>query len=170
MTALTLYQVASEYRQAADTLAELDLDEVTLTDTLESINGDLTTKSQNVAFVIKNLEAAAQQISVAVEAMNARAQALEKRAERVREYLLQNMLMAGVQKIECPYFKLAVRDNPPKVIVDDEKQIPMSYMTDPAPPPPPPAKPDKKLIAKALKDGFDVPGCRLEQGKRLEIK
>ncbi|MBB5414049.1 siphovirus Gp157 family protein [Paraburkholderia atlantica] len=170
MTALTLYAVAAEYRQAADTLAELDLDEQTLADTLESINGDLTTKSQNVAFVIRNLEAAAEQIGVAVEAMNARAQALEKRAERVREYLLQNMLMAGVQKIDCPYFKLAVKENPPKVIVDNEAQIPAAYMTDPAPPPPPPAKPDKKLIAAALKDGFDVPGCRLERGKRLEIK
>lgn len=170
MSDLTLYQISAEYRSAADTLAELDLDEQTLADTLESINGDLTTKSQNVAFVIRNMEAAAQQISVAVEHMNARAQALEKRAERVREYLLQNMLMAGVQKIECPYFKLAVRENPPKVIVDDEKQIPVAYMTDPVPPPPPPAKPDKKLIAAALKDGFDVPGCRMERGKRLEIK
>lgn len=170
MTELTLYQIAGEYRQAADTLAELDLDEQTIADTLESINGDLTTKSQNVAFVIRNLEAAAEQIGVAIEAMKARAEALEKRAERIREYLLQNMLMAGVQKIECPYFKLAVRDNPPKVIVDDEKQIPMHYMTDPAPPPPPPPKPDKKLIAQALKDGADVPGCRLESGKRIEIK
>jgi hypothetical protein len=170
MSDLTLYQISAEYRAAADTLAELDMDEQTIADTLESISGDLTVKAQNVAFVIRNLEASAQQISVAVEHMNARAQALEKRAERVREYLLQNMLMAGVQKIECPYFKLAVKENPPKVVVDDEKQIPMAYMTDPAPPPPPPSKPDKKLIAQALKDGNDVPGCRLERGKRLEIK
>jgi hypothetical protein len=170
MNDLTLYQISAEYRAAADTLAELDMDEQTIADTLESISGDLTVKAQNVAFVIRNLEASAQQISVAVEHMNARAQALEKRAERVREYLLQNMLMAGVQKIECPYFKLAVKENPPRVVVDDEKQIPMAYMTDPAPPPPPPSKPDKKLIAQALKDGSDVPGCRLERGKRLEIK
>jgi len=170
MSDLTLYAIASEYRQAADTLAELDLDEQTIADTLESISGDLTVKSQNTAFVIKNLEATAEQIDVAIEAMQARAQALRKRAERVREYLLQNMLMAGVEKIECPYFRLAVRENPPKVIVDDEKQIPALYMTDPAPPPPPPAKPDKKLIAQALKEGHDVPGCRLERGKRLEIK
>lgn len=170
MSTLTLYEVASEYRQAADTLAELDLDEVTLADTLESISGDLTTKAQNVAFVIRNLEASAEQIAVAIEHMQARAQALAKRAERIREYLLQNMLMAGVQKIDSPYFKLAVRDNPAKVVIDDERQIPVAYMTDPAPPPPPPSKPDKKLIAQAIKDGFDVPGCRLERGKRLEIK
>jgi chaperonin cofactor prefoldin len=170
MSDLTLYQIASEYRQAADMLADLDLDDQTIADTLESINGDLTVKSQNTAFVIKNLESAAEQIAVAIEAMQARAQKIQKRADNVREYLLQNMLMAGVQKIECPYFKLAVCDNPPKVIVDDEAQIPVAYMTDLVPPPPPPAKPDKKLIAQALKDGYDVPGCRLERGKRIEIK
>jgi Siphovirus Gp157 len=170
MSDLTLYQIAAEYRGAADTLAELDMDEQTVADTLESISGDLTVKSQNVAFVIRNIEASVEQIAVAIEHMQARAQALTKRSDRIREYLLQNMLMAGVQKIECPYFKLAVRDNPPKVVVDDEKQIPMSYMTNPTPPPPPPAKPDKKLIAQAIKDGFDVPGCRMERGKRLEIK
>lgn len=167
---LTLYQIASEYRDAANTLAELDIDEQTLADTLESISGDLTAKSQNVAFVIRNIESSVEQINVAVEHMKARAQALGKRADRIREYLLQNMLMAGVQKIECPYFKLSVRENPPKVIVDDERQIPMAYMTDPPPPPPPAPKPDKKLIAQALKDGHDVPGCRLERGKRVEIK
>ena len=167
MSDLTLYEISAEYRHAADKLAELDLDEVTLADTLESISGDLTTKSQNVAFVIRNLEAAAEQIGVAIEAMQARAQAITKRADRVREYLLQNMQMAGVQKIECPYFKLAVRDNPPKVVVDDEAQVPKAYFTDP---PPPPQKLDKKLIAQAMKDGNDVPGCRLERGKRLEIK
>lgn len=170
MGALTLYEIASEYRDAANKLAELELDEQTLADTLESIDGDLTMKSQNVAFVIRNIEAAAEQINVASEAMKARAEALQKRAERVREYLLQNMLMAGVQKIECPYFRLAVRENPPKVIVDNEQQIPAAYLTDPAPPPPPAPKPDKKLIAQAMKDGHDVPGCRLERGKRLEIK
>jgi hypothetical protein len=170
MSDLTLYQISAEYRAAADTLAELDLDEQTVADTLESISGDLTVKSQNVAFVIRNIEASVEQIGVAVEHMKARAQALEKRAERIREYLLMNMLTAGVQKIECPYFKLAVCENPPKVIVDDEKQVPANYFTDPAPPPPPVPKLDKALVKKAIQDGFDVPGCRLERGKRLEIK
>lgn len=167
---LTLYQIAAEYREAANTLSELDLDEQTVLDTLESINGDLTVKSQNVAFVIRNIEAAAAQIDQAIAQMKDRAEKLEKRAARVREYLLQNMVFAGVSQIECPYFKLTVRENPVSVIVDDEKQVPLNYFTDPEPPPPPAPKIDKKLIAKAIKDGFDVPGCRTERKKRLEIK
>ncbi|MCG1042533.1 siphovirus Gp157 family protein [Mycetohabitans sp. B8] len=167
MSGLTLYQIASEYRQAADRLVELDLDEQTVADTLESISGDLITKAQNVAFVIRNLEASAEQIQIAIGQMQARAQAYAKRAERIRAYLLQNMLMSGMQKLECPYFKLAVRANPAKVVIDDERQVPKAYMTDP---PPPPARPDKKLIVQAIKDGGNVPGCRIEHSQRLEIR
>ena len=41
------------------------------------------------------------------------------------------------------------------------------WMVQPEPPPP---APDKKAIASALKCGEDVPGCRLVQGTRVEIK
>ena len=45
--------------------------------------------------------------------------------------------------------------------------VPADYMKDPPPPPP---EIDRKLVMQALKEGFDVPGCRLTQGERVEIK
>jgi len=44
------------------------------------------------------------------------------------------------------------------------------FMVQPPRPPRPPARPDKNKIKDALKCGQDVPGCRLEQGVRLEVK
>lgn len=164
---LSLYVLASEYRSAADQLADLDLPEEVVRDTLESISGDLEAKSVNVASFVRNLEASAEQIKEAEAAMAARRKAIEKRAANVRQYLLDNMLAAGISKIECPYFKLAVRDNPPAVVINEPSLIPDVYLTDP---PPPPRAPDKALIKKAIQDGFDVPGAHLARGKRLEIK
>lgn len=164
---LSLYVLASEYRSAADQLADLDLPEEVVRDTLESISGDLEAKSVNVASFVRNLEASAEQIKEAEAAMAARRKAIEKRAANVRQYLLDNMLAAGITKIECPYFKLAVRDNPPSVVINEPSLIPDAYLTDP---PPPPRAPDKALIKKAIQDGFDVPGAHLARGKRLEIK
>jgi hypothetical protein len=164
---LSLYVLTSEYRAAADQLANLDLPDEVVRDTLESISGDLEAKAVNVASVVRNLEATAQQIKDAEATMAARRKAIEKRADSVRQYLLDNMLTAGISKIECPYFNLAVRENPPSVVIDEPALIPASYMTDPAPPPP---APDKKLIAQAIKDGFEVPGAHLARGKRLDIK
>lgn len=167
MSNLSLYQIAGEYREAADKLAELDLDPTTFADTLESLGGDLEEKSKNTAFVVRNLEAAADQIDAAVEEMGRRAATIRKNAERVREYLMSNMIFAGVKKLETPYFVITVRDNPPKVVVTDEQTIPPQFFVAS---PPPPAKLDKKGLAVALKAGVQVPGAHLERGQSVQIK
>lgn len=165
MTAL--YDIALEYRDTADKLADLDLDEQTIADTLESMSGELEAKATNTAFVIRNIEAHAAAIKEAEAGMAARRKAAENRAARLKDYLLANLLVAGVQKVECPYFKLAVRDNPPAVEIYEPGLIPAEFMKTP---PPPPASADKTAIKEAIKAGQDVPGCKLTQGKRLEIK
>lgn len=168
MHSLTLYEVAAQYRDMATKLADLELDDQTIADTLEAEGGALVEKGTNVAFVVRNLEASAEAIKQAEGAMADRRKVIEKRAARLRAYLLEGMRTAGIQKIESPYFAISIKKNPPSVDVFDEAQVPADYMKEP-PPTPPPA-PDKKLIAQAIKDGFDVPGCRLVQGERVDIK
>jgi hypothetical protein len=162
-----LFEIASEYRADAAKLEDLELDEQTLIDTLESIGGELETKCMNTAFVARNLEATAAQIKEAAKAMTERAKALENRAERIRKYLLDGLTLAQRDKIDTPYFRIKIALNPPSVQIADESLIPDAYKTEPEPPKP---MPDKKLIAQALKDGFEVPGCSLVRGRRLDIK
>ena len=167
MTLPALYVLAHEYRAAADKLTDMDLDEQTLQDTLESLSGDLETKATNTACVIRNIEASAAAIKDAEASMAARRKALENRAARLKDYLLGNMIVAGIGKVECPYFKLSVRENPPSVEVYEPGLIPAEYMRQPDTPPP---APDKKAIAEAMKKGQEVPGCRITRGSRLEIR
>lgn len=165
MTAL--YLLADEYRAACEKLADLDLDPQTIADTLEGMSGDLEVKAQNVAMFARNLEATAAAIKEAEAAMSARRKAIENRAAGMRSYLLSSMQHAGIEKIECPLFKLAVRENPPAVDIYEPGTIPAEFMVTP---PPPPASPDKKAIAEAIKAGREVPGARLTRGVRLDIK
>jgi hypothetical protein len=165
MTAL--YLIAQDYRAAADKLADLELDDQTITDTLDGMSGELEVKAQNVAFFCRNLEASAAAIKEAEAQMAARRKAVENRAARVKDYLLASMMVAGVQKIECPHFRLAVRENPAAVEVYEPGLIPAEFMTVP---PIPDAVPDKKAIGAALKAGKEVGGCKLTKGVRLEIK
>lgn len=164
-----LYELAHSYREAADKLADLDLPPEVIEDTLESLDlsTDLQVKATNTAMVIRNIEASVAAIKEAETQMAARRKALENRAGRIKDYLLANMMLAGVQKIECPYFKLAVRDNPASVEVYEPGLVPTEFMRQPEPPPP---APDKTAIKDALKAGQEVPGCKLTVGKRLEIK
>lgn len=138
-----------------------------IADTLEALDGDIRDKAVNVAAFTKNLEATAEAVREAAKAMLARADRIEKRAESIRAYLLFNMQASGVSKIECPWFTLTVRKNPPSVIIDDEAQIPSDYYV---PPPPPIPKLDKTAVKRAIQAGVEVPGARLFQNERLEIK
>lgn len=167
MSNITLYELAQDFRATADKLADLELDEQTISDTLESLSGDLEAKAINVAAFCRNIEANAAAIKEAEAQMAARRKAIENRAARVRDYLLANMMVSGIQKIESPYFKLAVRENPPAVEVYEPGLIPVEFMRQPEPPPP---AVDKTAIKEALKAGQDVPGCKLTRGNRLEIK
>lgn len=166
-SSLTLFELAREFREVGSKLADLDLDETTLADTLEGEAGAITTKCQNVALVVRNLEASAEAIKSAESQMAARRKAVENRAKWLRGYLLQGMQYAAIERIDTPYFAISIRKNPPAVAIDEPGLIPNEYMAQPEPPPP---APDKKAIAVALKSGLDVPGCRLVQGVRVDIK
>jgi hypothetical protein len=164
---VNLFEVASEYRNSAALLADLDLDEQTFADTLDSISGDLETKCMNTAFVARNLEATAEQIKAHAKEMTERAKAMENRAALIRTYLLDGLTLAQRDKIETPYFKIKIALNPPSVQIADEALVPDAYKTDPEPPKP---QPDKAMIKKAIQEGFEVPGCSLVRGRRLDIK
>jgi hypothetical protein len=168
MTASTaLYVLADEYLAAAHQLADLELDPQTVADTLGGLSGDLEVKATNVAMFARNLEAAAEAIKGAEAQMAARRKAIENRAAGIREYLKVQMERTGIKEIASPYFKLAIRSNPPAVVIDAASQIPAEYMRQPEPPPP---APDKKAIAAAIKAGKEIAGAHLEQSTRLEIK
>jgi hypothetical protein len=164
---LTLFQIAQEYRAIADVLMDSGCDEQTLQDTLEAEGWDLECKAQNYGFVIRNLEAGAAAIKQAEEQMASRRKAMENRVKMLQQRLKDGMEMAGVSKLECPYFAISIAKNPAAVEILDERQIPIEFMKIPEPPP---ATPDKTAIKEALKAGQDVPGAKLTQGTRLSIK
>lgn len=162
----TLYTLATEYREAADTLADLDLDAQTIADTLEGMAGDLEAKAVNIASLVRNMEATSASIKEAERQMKARREALDRRTEHLRAFLLGAMQYAGIRRVTCTWFTLAVRATPAAVEVEDAAQIPADLMRQPEPPPP---APDKVAIREALKAGRAVPGARLVTGERLHI-
>jgi len=123
----SLYSLAAEYNEAAERLADLDLDEQTIADTLEGLAGTLEVKATNVAMFAKNLEVTAAAIKEAEGNMAKRRKAIEARSERLLAYLKQNMEATGITKIESPYLRIAIRNNPAAVHIDAESQIPAEF-------------------------------------------
>lgn len=164
MTAL--YELAAQHRQLAERLTDIGLDDASIADTLEGEAGDLMEKCVNIAKVFRNLESLADQIKQAEAQMVERRKAIEKRAAALKLYLLTNMDMAGIPKIESPWFCISVKNNPESVVIDNEKEIPADYMREI----PVSYVPDKALMKSAMQDGHIITGAHLERGKRLEIK
>lgn len=167
MSALTLFEIAKEYRNVTDILMDSDADEQTIADTLEAEAWPLELKAQNYGFVIRNLEATAEAIKTAEKQMAERRKVLEKRAANMLERLKTGMEIAGVKELSCPYFAIKVVSNPASVEVYEPRLIPAEFMRQPEPPPP---SPDKTAIKEAIKAGKEVPGAFLAQGTRLQIR
>lgn len=168
MTAL--YEIVAQYRSLEALDASEDLPPEVIRDTLEGLTGELTVKATNVAKFILNCEAMADAVDGAAKQMKLRAERIRKRADSVREYLKVNIQGAGITKIEATEFVLALKKNPPSVIVDDEAAIPEAFKVTPEPPPPPQPRPDKAMIKKAIQSGMTIAGCHLEQTERLDIR
>jgi len=166
MNSLTLYQLADEYRQLLDLAASDEADEDSFGAALAALQGEITTHAVALAQVARNLESFEKQIEEAVEEMAQRANRAEQRAYAIRAYLKEQMEIAGISKLESPFFALAIRKNPPKLVIAEDALIPRNYLRVI----PERLEPNKPAITKALKNGDDVDGCRLETTTRLEIR
>lgn len=169
MSLPSLYNLTSEYRALALLLSERDFDPETISDTIEAsgLPEQITEKAQGCEMVARTLEADIPTIDSEIKRLQVLKKTRQAKADALRKYVLDNMLACGIQSIDAPLFSIKVTKNPPSVEIFDERQIPTEYMNDPPPPAP---KPDKKLIAQAIKDGFEVPGAKLAQGFRLAVR
>jgi hypothetical protein len=75
------------------------------------------------------------------------------------------MVNMGISKIECPYFKLFIQNNPAAVNVFDEEAVPLTFKKQVVS-----WSIDKVVIKHAIKGGKNVAGATLTNGNRLVIK
>lgn len=167
MTAL--YELTGQYSQLANRLADMDMDATTVADTIESTGlvDDIAQKATGIEMVARGFE----MHITAIDGEIARLQALKnsrvKKAQGLRDYLMHNMVSAGISKIESPLFAIRLQDNPPSVDIYEPGLVPSEYLKTPVTPPP---APDKTAIKAAIKAGQEIPGCKLTQSVRLVVK
>ena len=160
------FELAAQYRQLAELLSERHDDEQVIADTLESLSGPLDEQLENLAKMVRNIEAADSGIVQTMANLEARHAALQRAAERGRTLIQDLMRTARRERVHTALFSLALKKNPPQVVIDNPQALPSEYLVEHAPPAP---SPNKKAIAGAIKAGKEVPGAHCEQHIRLEI-
>lgn len=159
---MKLYDLTQNYNQLLEMADSMD-NEV-FQDTLSAIEEAIEEKAENMAKLIRCLEADAKAIKEEEQRLADRRRAIENRIISVKEYLQQQMEIAGLDKVKRPTITVSIQSNPPSVEVLDESVIPSTYMI------PQPNKIDKKAILTALKEGLIIDGCSIKQGRSVRIK
>ena len=157
----TLYTITEQFKELAALAETADEDlAVALRDTMEGIEGELQEKGKAIAMITLNIDGDLEAIQSQIDRLTERKRIITNRKESLKEYLRTNMDAAGITKITHPLFTITCGKGRPIVVIDDEKAIPDDFVSVKVT-----SAPDKAAIAKALKDGQDVPGAHSEIGK-----
>jgi len=162
---MKLYEISEQYKQI-QALAESDDNNMVdaIANTIEGIEADFSDKAQAVVATAINIESILPGIDEQIKRLQEKKRLIIARADRLRSYLRSNMDATGINKIECPLFIITLSQPTSIVEITDEASIPDDYIVVKTE-----VKPDKAMIAKALKDGVEIPGARLSDGMRRLI-
>jgi hypothetical protein len=161
---MKLYELTDNYRQILDILDE-GQDEA-LQDTLDSIKDAIEQKAEGIAKIIRTMDAEAEAIKTEEHRLAQRRKAIESRRDGLKRYLEDQLNLIGIDKVKTATFTVALQNNPPSVNVLDDTVIPTTFKVHI----PEQWNVDKKAIMQALKDGQEIPGVELFQGRSLRIR
>jgi chaperonin cofactor prefoldin len=154
-----LYELTGQLKE----LENMDGDEefaVAIKDTLEAIGGEFNDKALTVTRVALNYNSDIEVLDVEIKRLQDRKKTIKNRHDQLIEYLRYNMEAADIKKVSCPLFTVTLSNGRDVVVIDDEDQLPDEFMrvtTNVAP--------DKVALLNSLKNGFEVPGARIEKSK-----
>jgi polyhydroxyalkanoate synthesis regulator phasin len=163
---ITLHSATEQVRELIE---QIDPETGELPEGFEDARALVNSKAVAVTAYIVESDLSIESVKSYIKELTAKVKTAEKRQEWLRRYLQEHMAAAGILEIkdERGVFKASLaqgRDE--SVEVFDEQQLPELYLREI----PAKTEPDKTLIKKAIKDGFEVPGARLVKKDRLTIK
>lgn len=163
---ITLHAAADAVRQLLD---QIDPETGELPEGFEQARAIVATKAQAVAAYLLEDEKQTDMVEAYAKDLMARVKTARKRSEWLRGYLGSHMAACSITEIkdERGIFTARLEAGRDEAVeVFDQGQVPMNYLREI----PAKTEPDKTLIKKAIKDGFDVPGAKLVKRDRLTIK
>lgn len=141
-------------------IVEMEVEEAIDPDALDALLIERDKKIENVALWMKNLRAEAEAIKAEKLKLGNRQKNAEKNAEDLKRYL--DRALCG-EKFRTPRVQISYRKSS-NVQIDDGAVLPDEYLRYKEP------EPDKNALKKALKDGAEIDGVRLEERLNMQVK
>jgi hypothetical protein len=159
-----LFQITAKARELS-----LALESGELTDELENelvINQtELQDKAINYGYVVRSLESDVSIIDEEMKRLTALKKAKTGAIDKMKESVLNAMLIYGIEKVTSPTLNLSVRNNPESVDIPMTELLDAKFLVTKTT-----VSPDKVAIKKAIQNGENVEGATLVRTQSLVIK
>lgn len=133
-------------------------------DGFDQLDAARSDKMEAVGIFIKGLASDAAELRSEEKALAERRKSKEKKAERLKAYLLRSMQCLGDKKFETSRVAVIIRKSDVTVI-DEPDAIPARYVKEKIE-----RQPDKAAIKKAIKAGEEIRGAHIETRENLGVK
>lgn len=161
---VSLYEVTQDLRQMLDEAFDPETGEAL--PIFEEKRALWGSKATGLCAYILNTEADAHQCKAAIERIKGMQAAIERKAERLRDYLAENMKASGISEIKGEGFAAKLYlDRDESVELEEGATFPAELCADPKPP-----APSKTKIKAAILAGQPVAGARIVRRDRLALK
>ena len=169
-----LYELAQDYADVLEAIAQVfeanpDLDEAAkqtiIADNLSSVQHDFQSKAFALAGYILNLKLEQANVKELADRFTKRSRYMDKTITQLNDYLLTQMQQVNVPKLSNAWMTIQIRNNPCRVIVEDETLLSDDFKTTEVT-----VKVNKSAIGEQLKAGSIVHYAHLESSQRLDIK
>ena len=160
---MKLFELTGQYQQLLSMIDD-ECDMQAIQDTLEGIEGMITDKAESIAKLMKSIEADEQAIKAEEDRLKARREALANRRLSIKEYLQNQLIEAGIDKLKGTMFTVSIQNNPPSVQITEGATVPDKYLV------PQEAKVDKRALLDDLKAGAVYEGIGMVQTKGVRIR
>lgn len=160
---MKLHEITAAISNFRAMMEDEELDAQVVEDTLESLEDTLEGKVESLSFIYRQMGADAEFYKAEEERLSKKRKVIEARRERLKQYLAEQLEIAGRDEVKTATAKVVFQVNPPSVYIEDEEKIPPLYVRYVR-------SVDKKALLQALKNGEAIEGAALHREKSLRVK
>lgn len=159
MSIPALYKLSNEYNQ----LMEIDEPDAIDSALMAIVGNQIEVKAESICQLVKTIEAVSETFKAEEKRISERRRALEAKADRIRQYMKDSLLNAGIDKVDAGTFTVRVGLSQGNLQIDDQSKLPPKFIKIIQ-------DVDKAAIKAAIKAGEVVPGAHIEAGTTLTIR
>lgn len=158
-----IYELTNNLMQVQQLIEDGEMDSEMLSDTLEGIEGELEVKAEGYAKIMRNFQKDIEGMKLEEKRIATHRKALENNVKSMGKAVENAMLATGKKKFKTDLFSFGIQKNPASLVIDDGAEVPEDFYKVVT-------SVDKASLKKAVKEGLEIDGVRLESTESLRIR